>query len=73
MVHEYFKKELEGLKILVRINPASLVGLELLVYQNGVIEKRKLQFDEEIHADLEVDGFQQASPLEFNLYLKGLA
>ncbi len=72
MVHEYFKKELEGLKVLVRVNPASLAGLELVVTQNGDVEKRKLQFDEEIYDDLQVDGFVPASPLEFNLYLKGL-
>ncbi len=73
MVHEYFKKELEELKVLVRVNPASLAGLELVVTQNGDVEKRKLQFDEEIYDDLQVDGFVPASPLEFNLYLKGLA
>ena len=73
MVHEYFKKELEELKVLVRVNPASLTGLELVVTQNGDVEKRKLQFDEEIYDDLQVDGFVPASPLEFNLYLKGLA
>ncbi len=73
MVHEYFKKELEELKVLVRVNPASLAGLELVVTQNGDVEKRKLQFDEEIYDDLQMDGFVPASPLEFNLYLKGLA
>lgn len=73
MVHEYFKKELAELKVLVRVNPASLAGLELVVTQNGDVEKRKLQFDEEIYDDLQVDGFVPASPLEFNLYLKGLA
>ena len=51
MVHEYFKKELEELKVLVRVNPASLAGLELVVTQNGDVEKRKLQFDEEIYDD----------------------
>lgn len=73
MVHEYFKKELEEFKVLVRVNPASLAGLELVVTRSGDVEKRKLQFDEEIYDDLQVDGFAPASPLEFNLYLKGLA
>ena len=73
MVHEYFKKELEEFKVLVRVNPASLAGLELVVTGSGDVEKRKLQFDEDIYDDLQVDGFVPASPLEFNLYLKGLA
>ncbi len=72
VVHEYFKKDLEGLKVLVQVNPASLAGMELVVHKDGDVEKRKLQFDEDIYDDLEADGFEQASALEFNLYLKGL-
>ncbi len=72
MVHEYFKKEFDGFKVLIQINPVSFSGLELTVESSGEIGKRKLQFDPEIYEDLEVDGFEPSSPLEFNLYLKGL-
>lgn len=72
MVHEYFKKEFDDFKILVQINPASLRALELTVESTGQVSKRKLQFDTDIYEDLSVDGFERSSPLEFNLYLKGL-
>ena len=73
MVHEYFKRDFDGFKVLVQVNPANFSGLELTIDNNGRIEKRKMRFDEEIFEDLETDGFEPASPLEFNLYLKGLA
>jgi hypothetical protein len=31
-----------------------------------------MEFDQEIFEDLKEDGFDVASPLEFNLYLSGL-
>jgi hypothetical protein len=37
------------------------------------LEKTKMQFDEDIKEDLEVDEFKSITSLEFNLYLKGLA
>ena len=36
-------------------------------------ELRELEADAEIFEDLKSDGFTEASPLEFNLYLSGLA
>ena len=72
-IHEYYKKELNDFKILVRVAPESLEGLELIVSNKGQIDKTKRQFDEEIFEDLAEDEFEKSSPLEFNLYLKGLA
>lgn len=72
VVHEYFKKEFEGFKVLVQVNPIDYRGVELTIQDDGAIEKRKLEFDEEIFDDLAVDEFDSCSPLEFNLYLKGL-
>ena len=72
VVHQYFKREFEGFKILVQVNPVDYKGVELSVSDNGDIEKRKLTFDEEIFDDLAEDEFIECSPLEFNLYLKGL-
>jgi len=72
IVHEYYKKEFEGFTIIVQVNPVDFTGVELTIPENGSIEKRELEFDEQIHDDLEVDGFKQSSALEFNLYLKGL-
>ncbi len=72
MVQEYFKKEMEEGKILIQINPESLHGIELLVDNQGNVQKTKRAFDSEIYDDLKEDAFEQSSPLEFNLYLKGL-
>ncbi len=71
VVHEYFKKSFEDFTIIVQVNPVNYTGLELTVSGEGV-NKRKLEFDEDIYEDLKVDGFEKASALEFNLYLKGL-
>jgi len=73
IVHQYFKKELEGSKILVKVNPIHWKGTEIVVPENGNAEARDLDFDAEILEDLKVDGFEPSSALEFNLYYSGLA
>jgi hypothetical protein len=73
IVHQYFKKELEGLKIIVQVNPIHWKGTEITVTPDGKVESRDLEFDPEIFEDLKADGFEAASPLEFNLYQNGLA
>ena len=73
IVHQYFKKELEGMKILVKVNPIQLKGTELMVPKKGDVQTRDLEFDEAIFDDLKEDGFVEVNPLEFNLYLSGLA
>ena len=73
IVHQYFSKEFEEARILVKVNPILYTGVELTILKNGEIQMRELEFDNEIFEDLEADGFQQSSPLEFNLYFTGLA
>jgi hypothetical protein len=72
VVHEYFKKELDGYLILLQVNPITFDGLELIIGPEGKREKTKRELDENIYEDLSEDGFITSSPLEFNLYLKGL-
>jgi hypothetical protein len=72
IVHQYFKKEDDGLKILVKVNPITYFGSEITITESGA-ELRELEFDEEIFEDLKADGFIESSPLEFNLYVAGLA
>lgn len=72
IVHQYFKKELDEGTILVQVNPYEFTGTELLISKEGHTQKTEREFDEEIFEDLEADGFEPSSPLEFNLYLKGL-
>lgn len=72
IVHQYFKKEYEGTTILVRVNPITYFGSEITLAENTKPEFRELEFDADIFEDLKADGFTEASPLEFNLYLNGL-
>lgn len=72
IVHQYFKKEIEGVKILVKVNPILFKGLEITVDTDGHAELREMEFDQDIFDDLKADEFEEASPLEFNLYLNGL-
>jgi hypothetical protein len=71
IVHQYFRKEIEGLTILVRVNPIFYTGTEITI-QGDAADMREMQFDAEIFEDLKVDGFAKSSALEFNLYLNGL-
>ncbi len=73
IVNQYFKKEFDGTKVLVKVNPIHLKGTEITIFSDGNSELRELEFDLEIFDDLKEDGFEAASPLEFNLYLSGLA
>ncbi len=72
IVHQYFKKELEGATLLVRVNPIQLLVTEITIPAEGEPALRQVEVDAEIFEDLEADGFSAASPLEFNLYLAGL-
>ena len=72
IVHQYFKKELEGAKILVKVNPINWIGTELTILGKGEVESRELEFDNAIFDDLRADGFTEVNGMEFNLYLSGL-
>jgi hypothetical protein len=73
IVHQYFKKEFDDFTVLVRVNPLQFKGTEITLPKSGPAEIRELDFDEQILDDLKVDGFVEASALEFNLYYSGLA
>ena len=72
-IYEYFKKELDEATILVRINPNTFEGLELIVLKNNQIKKTARMFDETIYEELEFDEFLKGNPLEFNLHLQGMS
>ncbi len=71
-MHQYFKKEVQEATILVRIDPETMEGLELIILKSGEVQKTEREFDETIYEDLEFDEFNPGNALEFNLYLKGL-
>lgn len=70
IIYQYFKKEIEDGTILVRINPESFEGLELLIDKEQRILQTKRKFDSTIYDDLNFDEFIKGSPLEFNLFLQ---
>lgn len=72
IIHTYYKKVIDDVIILVRFDPETFRGMELMIGEEGM-SKRKMSFDEHIEEDLRHDGFQPGGALEFNLYLKGLA
>ena len=72
IVHQYFRKELGDVTLLVKVNPLQLKATEITVYRDQDPDMRELEIDEEIFEDLKANGFIEASPLEFNLYLSGL-
>lgn len=72
-IYQYYKKEIDSNKVLVRINPSTMEGLELLVSDTGEVVKNLREFDSTIYEDLDFDEFLESSPIEFNLYLVGVA
>lgn len=72
IVHQYYKKQLEGFMVLLKVNPLRLRATEITVYPDREPGLRELDVDPEIFEDLKTDGFEEASALEFNLYLSGL-
>ena len=73
IIHQYFKQQFEGITVLVQVDPETFRGMEITIHEGGKMEKRKMQFDDQIFEDLSHDGFKASSALEFNLYLKGLS
>lgn len=74
IVHQYFRKELDDVTILLRVNPIMLKGMEITLPKNGDEPSvRELELDKDIFEDLKADEFVDGSALEFNLYFSGLA
>jgi hypothetical protein len=72
IVHQYFKKEIEEGKILVKVNPIHYTGIEIFVDNEEHSEIRKMEFDDQIFDDLREDGFAEVNAIEFNIYFAGL-
>lgn len=72
IVHQYFKKEIDEGKILVKVNPIHYTGTEIFVDNEEHSEIRKMEFDDQIFDDLKEDGFVEVNAIEFNIYFAGL-
>lgn len=53
IVHQYFKKDLDGATILLQVDPVRYMGLQLLIREDGKVEKTKRELDENIFEELE--------------------
>jgi hypothetical protein len=73
IVHQYFKKEDPEGKILLKVNPIHLTGIEIIILAEGEPETSEIELAADFEKDLAGEGFAAASPLEFNLYWTGLA
>jgi len=73
IVHQYFKKENEKGKVLLKINPIYLTGVEITIPSDGEAETNDIEVTGDFETALPKEGFQACNPFEFNLYWAGLA
>jgi hypothetical protein len=73
IVHQYFKKETEVARIIIKVNPIQLKGVQLTIPKVGPLESVEVELGENILQELAEDGWRESSPLEFNLFYTGLA
>ena len=71
IVHHYFRKEDEGIKKLVQLNPIHFTGIEITIHPSGAVEANEMEPDEDISEKIVARGFKESSALEFNLYFSG--
>jgi hypothetical protein len=67
------RKKSSTTTILLKINPIRLSGLKLILEAGQEAQLHEVDFEETIWDDLKKEGFEDANPLEFNLYYSGLA
>jgi hypothetical protein len=72
IVHQYFKKEVDGTKVLAQINPIHFTGVQINITSDGKMEAIEMESGEDIIDLLVANGFKESSALEFNLHFSGL-
>jgi hypothetical protein len=72
IVHQYFKKESEGTKKLVQLNPIYFTGIEITISLSGEIAAIEMEENAEMAEHLKSAGYAETSALEFNLYFSGV-
>jgi len=58
VIFQYFKKQINHNKILVRIDPTTLEGLDILVANTDEVAQKPRQFDSTIYEGLAFDEFE---------------
>jgi hypothetical protein len=72
IVHQYFKKDHQGVKILLKVDPIRLQAIELSIPPQGEPSVRDLEFGTDMEENILASGFEPTGPFEFNLYDAGL-
>jgi hypothetical protein len=72
IVHQYFKKDRDGVKILLKVDPIRRLAIELTIPAGGDPTVRDLTFGEDMDKEIATQGFEPTGPFEFNLYDAGL-
>ena len=72
IVHLYFKKEDKEGKVLLKVNPIHLTGVEIVIPAKGEPESNEIEVSTDFEKELTSEGFTATNPMEFNLYWAGL-
>ncbi|MFN5170385.1 MAG: hypothetical protein ACK5DD_12210 [Cyclobacteriaceae bacterium] len=73
IVHQYYKKETSEATELLKIDPIHYTAVRIILPVNGERSAEEIEVGEHYAAELPAEGFVVASPLEFHLYLNGVA
>ena len=72
IVHQYFRKEDEEGKTLLKINPIHYTGTQIIIPLKGEAEMHDIEVPATFETGLAEEGYQPCNPFEFNLYSSGL-
>lgn len=73
IVHQYYKKETSEATVLVRIDPIHYTAIKITIPKRGERKAEEVDMNEHFAQELEAQGYAAAGPLEFHLYLNGVA
>jgi hypothetical protein len=73
IVHLYFRKEDKEGKSLLKINPIHMTGTEIVIPVEGEPGSEEFEVPVDYEKSFSAQGYEACNPLEFNLYLSGLA
>jgi hypothetical protein len=73
IVHQYYRKEDQEGKSLLKVNPIHRTAIEIIIPAKGEPETGETELPADFEAMLVKDGYEVCSPFEFNLHWAGLA
>lgn len=72
IVHQYYRKEDQEGKSLLKVNPIHRTAIEIVVPVQGEPESEEIEVPADFEALFLGQGYEPCSPFEFNLYWAGL-